>query len=82
MPSNDSAISGTEDRHWQVVEVTGVGIGELWFDVVQEELDRETAESKASMAERRVAVPMPYSPEEPVGIGEVTDDYRREVVEQ
>jgi len=70
----------SDEEHWQVVEITGVGLGEMWFDVVAEELDKRTAERRASNRERYVAVPMSYSPEEPVGIGEVVDDYRQEVV--
>jgi len=69
-------------NHWQLVEITGVGIGELWFDVVADELDQATAESRADRNERHVAVPMPYDPDGPVPIGAVVDNYEREIVEE
>ena len=72
--------SGT--GYWQIVEITGVGLGEMWFDVVADELSRDDAESRASRQKRHVAVPMPYNPDPPAGIGEVVDDYEREVVER
>jgi hypothetical protein len=70
----------SDDDHWQLIEITGVGLGELWFDVVADELDQRTAERRASNRERYAAVPMPYNPDEEVGIGEEVDSYTREVV--
>ena len=69
------------DAHWQLVEITGVGLGEMWFDTVAEDLTQDEAERRASSRERYVAVPMPYNPDETIPIGHVTDDYDREVVE-
>lgn len=43
---------------WQVVEITGVGMGEMWFDVVKSTLPKYRAESLASREARHVAVPM------------------------
>jgi len=67
--------------HWQVVKITGVGLGEMWFDPVKENITQQKAERRASKRERYVAVPMPYSPEHEVPIGHVVDDYDRQVVE-
>jgi len=69
------------DAHWQLVEITGVGLGEMWFDTVAEDLHQDEAERRASNRDRYVAVPMPYNPDEAIPIGHVTDDYDREVVE-
>lgn len=44
---------------WQVVEVTGVGNGELWFDVVEQGLRRPEAQAKAGRNERHIAIPEP-----------------------
>jgi len=68
--------------HWQVVEITGVGLGEMWFNVVSEGLTQRQAETRSANRDRHVAVPMPYSPDEPVGIGKVVDHYDREIVDQ
>ena len=78
---SDNTQSADSENHWQVVEITGVGLGEMWFDVVADELSRDAAETRASRHERHVAVPMPYSPDPPAGIGEIVDDYEREVVD-
>lgn len=67
--------------YWQVVEITGVGIGEMWFDVVDDELPQDTAETRADSRDQHVAVPMPYDPDHPVPIGSVVDDYERKVVD-
>ncbi|USZ73772.1 hypothetical protein [Natronosalvus halobius] len=71
-----------ETDHWQVVEITGVGIGEMWFDVVADELSQDVAERRAGQRDRHVAVPMTYDPGEPVGIGQVVDDYDRAVIDR
>lgn len=76
MPSDKS-----ERAHWQVVEITGVGLGEMWFDEVADDLTRDEAERRASKNERHVAVPMPYEPDHEVPIGHVVDNYERTVVE-
>jgi len=80
--SGRNGTRSDDDGHWQVVEITGVGLGEMWFEVVADELSRDDAETRASRQERHVAVPMAYSPDPPAGIGEVVDDYEREVVNQ
>ena len=69
------------DAHWQVVEITGVGLGEMWFDVVQDDLTQQDAQRRAERRDRHVAVPMSYNPEG-VPIGGRVDDYNRTVVEQ
>jgi hypothetical protein len=69
------------DDHWQVVEITGVGLGELWFDEVADELTQREAERRASNRERYVAVPMPYDPDHEVPIGHEVDSYERTVIE-
>lgn len=68
-----------DEAYWQVVEITGVGSGEMWFDVVADELSQDDAETKADQDERHVAVPIPYNPDPPAGIGQYVDDYDREV---
>lgn len=68
--------------HWQIVEITGVGIGEMWFEVVDDSLSQESAEQRADQRDRYVAVPMPYDPEIPPGIGQIVDDYERKVVDR
>jgi hypothetical protein len=75
-------MSESDTDHWQVVEITGVGIGEMWFDVVAEDLSQETAEQRADQRDRYVAVPMPYDPDIPPEIGQVVDDYNRQVIDQ
>lgn len=73
-----------EKDHWQVIEIDGVGIGELWFDVVDDGISRSEAEKRARTRPRLVAVPEPYEPKgddrekmnEP---GAVVDDFEREV---
>jgi len=70
------------EDHWQVIEVTGVGIGELWFDTVDQDLSQQAAEQAAERNERWVAVPMPYDPDDAIPIGHKVDDYDREVVER
>lgn len=71
----------SKDSHWQVVKITGVGLGEMWFDEVADELSQREAERRAGKRERYVAVPMPYNPDHEVPIGHVVDSYDREVVE-
>ena len=51
-------MSGTE-RGWQLVEVTGIGIGELWFETVADGLTQQSAESRASRRDKYLAVPEP-----------------------
>ena len=77
---SDTSTGGAD--HWQVVEISGVGIGEMWFDVVRDGLPQDEAERRAGRRDRYVSVPMSFDPDEPVGIGQVVDDYRREVVDQ
>ena len=67
--------------HWQLVEITGVGLGEMWFNKVADDLTQREAERRASNRERYVAVPMPYNPDHEVPIGHVVDSYERQVVE-
>jgi len=76
---SDKSESGA--NHWQVVEITGVGLGEMWFDEVADELTQREAEHRAANRERYVAVPMPYEPDHEVPIGHVVDSYNRKVVE-
>jgi hypothetical protein len=78
MRSNEDT-SGT--KHWQLVKITGVGLGEMWFDQVADELTQREAEQRAANRDRYVAVPMPYDPDGAVPIGHVVDDYERQVVE-
>jgi hypothetical protein len=79
--TTNSEKEASKDRHWQVVKITGVGLGEMWFDEVADGLTQREAERRASKRERYVAVPMPYDPEHEVPIAHVVDSYDREVVE-
>lgn len=49
-------MSDTESV-WQVVEVTGIGHDELWFDVVEDALTKRRAQRKASGADEYIAIP-------------------------
>lgn len=51
-------------EYWQVVRVTGVGLGELWFDGVTTEVSQERAEELARKEADWIAVPIPYEPTE------------------
>lgn len=69
-------------KHWQVVRVTGVGLGELWFDVEHKRLTQNQAEDEARRADDLIAIPMSYDPtdeesREILGGGKVVDDYER-----
>jgi len=81
-----SEVSSPVSEHWQVVKVTGVGIGELWFDGVTTEVSEERAKELARRERRWIAVPIPYEPtdEEKEEIytqpGVTADDYERGVV--
>jgi hypothetical protein len=44
---------------WQVVEVTGVGFGEMWYEIVVDGVPRDVAESRANRRAFHVAIPMP-----------------------
>jgi len=73
--------------HWQVVQVTGIGHGELWFDKVTEEVTHRRAEELARKEPDYIAVPTPYDPTEAETElidkeGFVVDDYQRGVTEQ
>jgi len=54
---------GGTDR-WQVVEVTGVGSGELWFDVVDNDLTKRRAQNRAGGVDRHMAIPMNEVPDD------------------
>jgi hypothetical protein len=45
------------DAAWQVVEVTGIGIGELWFDSVRDGLSQRQAERRAGKQDSYIAIP-------------------------
>lgn len=42
---------------WQIAEVTGIGAGELWFETVESGLSQDSAERKAQLEERHIAIP-------------------------
>ena len=42
---------------WQVAKVTGIGVGELWFDAVETGLSQNSAERKAQREESHIAIP-------------------------
>jgi hypothetical protein len=50
-------MSNSAESVWQVVEVTGIGHDELWFDVVEDGLTRGRAQRKASGADEYIAIP-------------------------
>jgi hypothetical protein len=51
-------MSETEsDATWQVVEVTGIGIGELWFESVRDGLSQRQAERRAQKQDSYIAIP-------------------------
>jgi len=54
---------------WQVAEVTGIGVGELWFDTVADGLSQETAERRASRSDNYIAIPE---------TGEMPDDWGKQ----
>jgi hypothetical protein len=51
---------------WQVAEVTGIGVGELWFDTVADGLTQDAAETRARRKENHIAIPE---------TGEMPDDW-------
>lgn len=46
------------ERNWQVVEITGVGIGEAWFDQIRYGLTKSQAQDKAKKRDDWVAIRM------------------------
>lgn len=63
---------------WQVAEVTGIGVGELWFDTVADGLSQDVAERRASHSDNYIAIPetgeMPDDWGEQFLNGELEDD--------
>jgi hypothetical protein len=51
------------DQNWQVAKVTGIGKGELWFDVVEGDLGKKQAHHRARGSERYIAIPMNEMPD-------------------
>ena len=61
-------------RGWQVVEVTGIGIGELWFETVADGLRQDTAESRAARQDNHIAIPEPAEMPEDWGEQWINDE--------
>jgi len=73
--TNDKNDGGTD--RWQVVEVTGVGSGELWFDVIETGLTKRRAQNRAGGVDRYITIPMNDLPDdwgEQFLNGELEDD--------
>jgi hypothetical protein len=50
---------------WQIVEVTGIGHGELWFEVVEADLSKRDAQRRAARGEEEhIAIPMDEVPDD------------------
>jgi len=50
-------MAQSHSEGWRVVEVTGIGVGELWFDAVSDGLSKTRAERKARNEARWIAIP-------------------------
>jgi hypothetical protein len=55
---------GDDADQWQVAEVTGIGLGELWFDVVEDGLTKRRAQNRAGGVDRYIAIPMNELPDD------------------
>ena len=64
--------------NWQVVKVTGIGVGELWFETVADGLEQSEAETRAGRRTKHIAIPelgeMPEDWGEQFLAGELEDD--------
>lgn len=67
-----SGKSADGDQHWQVVEVTGIGVDELWFDAVDEGLTQRAAEDRATGVDNHIAIPE---------TGEMPDDWGQQFLD-
>ena len=60
-------------KDWQLVEITGVGIGEMWYDLVEDELTENNARRRAARNKDWHAVPMPRTRVETTETGGKSD---------
>ena len=61
----DIAQDESATDQWQVVEITGIGHGELWFDVVEDGLQERDAQRQAARSEPQyIAIPMNELPDD------------------
>lgn len=69
---------GDDIAQWQVVEVTGIGDGELWFETVADGLSERPAQLRANKDQRYIAIPEPQTMPDDWGeqflAGELEDD--------